>query len=422
MKRLFVIGLVFLSLIDSVSTAHACSTVFFDKGNRTLIGHNMDWFADRLALVVNKRNVQKYGFVFPNDPPFTWVSQYGSISLIMEGREITGRGMNEAGLVILEMALGDTRQSLDTSIPRLSVGQWAQYQLDTSATVADVISSDEFVRISPEEEWQSQFLIWDRTGASVLIEWLQEKMVVISRNEMQVPVFVNSTFDMCLLVGDDPSGRYKKMSDRYLAYDPTTDIDDFAFVHSILEEGANMLRPPMRTLWQFILDPFTQRMFFYSHDNSNLRYLDLNDFDFSCSTPVEVFDLSEGDSGNVRSQFKPYTSSFNDELVDYIFGVYQSYGIPTSDELIANIKSFPDETICMDKLDDADAKVTDTESADTNTSSLNEDSDTSETDIDDKAGTSECGCAVVGSQRTTGIPFFLFCLALLAYCRLRKHI
>jgi len=184
MKTHVVIGLSALCLCAAAEAAHACSSVFFDKNGQTLLGHNMDWFADRLVLVVNKRQVKKHGFVFPNDPAFTWTSKYGSISLVMEGREITGRGMNEAGLVILEMALEDTRQSTDSDVPRLSVGQWAQYQLDTSATIADVIASDEVVRMSPEEEWQSQFLLWDRTGAVVLMEWLEGEMVVIKGDEI----------------------------------------------------------------------------------------------------------------------------------------------------------------------------------------------------------------------------------------------
>jgi penicillin V acylase-like amidase (Ntn superfamily) len=173
MKNTLALGLSLLGLCAAPQAAYACSTVFFDKNDQALIGHKMDWLADRLVLVVNKRHVKKHGFVFANDPEFTWISKYGSISLDMEGREITGRGMNEAGLVILEMALGDTQQSSDSKVPRLSVGQWAQYQLDTSATIAEVIASDNVVRQSPEEEWQSQFMLWDRTGAVVLMEWLE---------------------------------------------------------------------------------------------------------------------------------------------------------------------------------------------------------------------------------------------------------
>jgi hypothetical protein len=138
------------------------------------------------------------------------------------------------------------------------------------------------------------------------------------------------------------------MYDRYLAYDPAKDTNGFDFVTSVMKEGAGMVRYPVRTLWQFIIDPRAQRMSFTSFNNKNLRYLDLKGFDFSCQTQVEVFDLSSGNAGNVRSAFKPYTYSFNAELVDYIFGIYKTAGIPTSDELIEKIKAFPESTTCMD--------------------------------------------------------------------------
>lgn len=246
-----------------------------------------------------------------------------------------------------EMALGDTRQSTDSEAPRLSVGQWAQYQLDTSATIAEVVASDKVVRMSPEEEWQSQFLLWDRTGAVALLEWLEGKMVVITGDELSIPIFVNSTYESCIRNGDDPTGRFKKMSDRYAAYDPVNDSNGFEFVPAVLQEGIKMLMPPPRTLWQFIIDPRAQRMSFVGFDDSNVRYLELKDFDFSCQTPVEMFDLGRGDAGDVRSAFVPYTSSFNAELVEYIFGIYESYGIPTSDERIEKIKASPESTTCM---------------------------------------------------------------------------
>ena len=386
MKNRIAIGLSVLGLCAAAEAAQACSSVFFDRNGQALLGHNMDWFADRLLIVVNKRHLQKHGFVFPNAPPFTWISKYGSISLVMEGREITGRGMNEAGLVILEMALADTQQSTDRNLPRLSVGQWAQYQLDTSASVEDVIASDRVVRISPEEEWQSQFLLWDSTGTLALVEWLDGKMVVFQGDRLPVPVFVNSAYETCLTAGDDPSGRFKKMSDRISAYDPAKDRDGVEFVSSVLQAGANMLQPPLRTLWQFVIDARAKRMYFSSFDNSKLRYVDLKDFDFSCQTQVEVLDLSRGEAGNVRSEFVPYTSSLNAELVRYIFGIYSSHGIPTSNELIEKIIAFPESTTCVDGAGGAATASGDAAAGDPRTSSSGRTGGVSTSDSSSQSG------------------------------------
>lgn len=436
MRALLAVVLLASCLAFVPRAAHACSTVYFDKDGQTLIGHNMDWFADRLVLVVNKRQVKKHGFVFPNDPTFTWTSKYGSISLVMEGREITGRGMNEAGLVIIEMALDGTEQSTDSDVPRLSVGQWAQYQLDTSATIDEVIASDKVVRQSPEEDWQSHFLLWDKTGAVALMEWLEGKMVVVKRDEMAVPVVVNYRYDLCSGVGDDPTGRFKKMSDRYLAYDPAKDSNGFDFVYSVMQEGADMLRYPMRTLWQFIIDPRAQRMSFYSFDNSKLRYLDLKDFDFSCKTQVEVFDMSKGDAGNARSAFVTYTSSFNAELVDYIFGIYKAVGIPTSDELIEKIKAFPDSTTCMEGAGGAggvggtsgDAGAGDARwssggaGGSSSSSSSGAGGATGKgTSSTASAGSSGCSCVLGGSLRAQDLGACLLCLGMLIWHASRRR-
>lgn len=423
MKACLVIALLSLCLTAVPSAGRACSTVFIDKNDQVLIGHNMDGFTERsptspgrLVLVTNKRNVKKQGFVFSNDPPFTWTSKYGSISLVAEGREITGRGMNEAGLVIFEMALGDTQQSTDSDIPRLSVGQWAQYQLDTSATIEDVIASDKVVRQSPEEEWQSQFLLWDRTGAVALMAWLEGKMVVTKRDEMSVPVFVNYRYDLCSSVGDDPSGRYRKMSERYLACHADKDKNGFDFVYSVMQEGAS----PTRTNWQFIIDPRAQRMSFYSFDNDKLRYLDLRDFDFSCKTPVEVFEMSKGEAGNVRSAFVPYASKFNDELVDYTFGSYKDLGIPPDDELIAKIKAFPESTPCMDGPGGAGGTSGSAGSGGSRSSSGGAGGTSSSgatSSATTSAGSSGCSCGLGGSPRAQGLGACLLAVALLPWRR-----
>jgi hypothetical protein len=49
----------------------------------------------------------------------------------------------------------------------------------------------------------------------------------------------------------------------------------------------------------------------------------------------------------VRSLFVPYSKDLNAELVRYIFGIYQSSGIPMSDEPIEEVIAYPDSLICL---------------------------------------------------------------------------
>ena len=123
MKSYAVVALMVLGLGSVTQPCQACSNFFFNKNGYSLVAHNNDWGTGEGMVVINKRHVQKWGFQVKNDPEFHWTSKYGSISLNFYGRESTGRGMNEAGLVIFEAALGATQQSMDHGLPLLSLAQ-----------------------------------------------------------------------------------------------------------------------------------------------------------------------------------------------------------------------------------------------------------------------------------------------------------
>ena len=101
------------------------------------------------------------------EKPFTWISRYGSISFNQNGREFPYGGMNQAGLVIEQMM----HENEDAKYPALDDRfglaelQWIQYQLDVSASVADVIASDRTVRISFTSVAPLHFLAADAGGA-----------------------------------------------------------------------------------------------------------------------------------------------------------------------------------------------------------------------------------------------------------------
>jgi penicillin V acylase-like amidase (Ntn superfamily) len=348
MRHYVAVGLLVSCASSVARPAGACSNFFFDANGYSLMAHDMDWVSGEGMVVINKRHVQKRGFQVENDPEFSWTSRYGSISLTFDGRESTGRGMNEVGLVILEAALSDTRQSSDHGLPLLSVAQWTQYQLDTSATVEDVIASDNVVRIWPDD-MQSHFIVRDKSGAMAIIEWLDGQMTVYRDGTLPVPATVNSTYESCLETGDDPSGRFKRIVDALAAYDATTDADGLGYVYSmLLNDLRNQLPPPVETLWSVVFDLNAMRLYISTVQNSELRYVDFGDFDFSCQTPVEVLDINGPGSGNVRSAFVPYTTAFNDMMVRRTYDIYSSYGQTTSEDVLEKIIAFPDTTTCAD--------------------------------------------------------------------------
>jgi penicillin V acylase-like amidase (Ntn superfamily) len=347
MRSYAAIALLVLGLGSVARHAEACSDIFFDKNGYSLLAHNMDWVSGEGMVVINKRHVQKRGFQVENNPEFTWTSKYGSITLTFDGRESTGRGMNEAGLVILEAALSATEQSRTHNLPLLSAAQWTQYQLDTSATVEDIIASDKVVRIWPDD-MQSHYVVRDKSGTVAVIEWLGGQMTVYKDSTLPVPAIVNSTYESCLTDGDDPSGRFKIIADRLASYDAATDGNGLDYVYSILRDVSDKLSFPVRTLWSVVFDLRAMRLYISTVQNSELRYLDMKDFDFSCQTAVEVLDINGPGSGNIRSSFVPYTTEFNRTMVNRTYDIYSSYGMVTPDDVIEKIVMFPATTTCTD--------------------------------------------------------------------------
>ena len=358
MKNHVVIGLLVLGLSVGARYAHACSNFYFDKNGKSLVAHKMDWVTSAGMVVAGKRHVKKRGFQVKNTPEFTWTSKFGSIALSMDGRESTGRGMNEAGLLLLEAALSATEQSSDHNLPLLSVAQWTQYQLDTSETIEDVIASDKVVRIRPDDI-QSHFFAWDRSGKPAVIEWLDGKMKVFRGDTLPIPVINNSTYESCVAAGDDPTRRFKTIVDGIHAYDPSQSGDSISYVFSILKSVDYMLPLPTQPQWSVIFDIPASRLYLSTARNSNVRYFDMKSFDYSCLTNVDVLDINGEGSGDVRSKFVPYTTAINRAFVEEVYNTYASYGHPTDQEAIDEIIAFPDTTICMDNPPTQDAGGTD---------------------------------------------------------------
>ncbi len=350
MRNLVIVGLLIIGLCGTAAGPFAqCSSVCLDKKGQLLLGNNADWFCGDGMVVVNKRHVVKRGFWYANRPDWTWTSRYGSITVNMEGREFPIRGMNEAGLAIVEMSLPATQYPPSDSLPFLGVGQWIQYQLDNSATVKEVIASETVVRIPPEES-QSHFLICDSSGSIACIEWLEGKLTVHTDTSLPIPALVNSTYESCITNGDDPSGRFRKIADMLAAYDTAQTTDGVGYVFSILQQVANEYYPPFLTQWRVLYDVRAMRCYWKTITNSLVRYVDFKDFDFTCQTDVEVLDINSADTGHVRTAFVPYTIAFNRDMVTRTYTLYNQYsyliGRQYSEDTINGIINFPDSTFC----------------------------------------------------------------------------
>jgi penicillin V acylase-like amidase (Ntn superfamily) len=183
------------------TTSQACSSFCLDNSDHCVFGANQDNQIDDGLLFVNKRNVLKTAW----DPSTMgeyahWISRYGSVTIVHAGYQMAWAGMNEAGLMIGTMALGETQNPPPDERPPLASSFWAQYQLDNHGTVEEVIASDSLVRI---DDTVDHYLICDRKGECATIEFLEGKMVAHTSETLPVKALTNSVYQEALDFWED---------------------------------------------------------------------------------------------------------------------------------------------------------------------------------------------------------------------------
>src|SRR4051812_41814110 len=132
-----------------VPAAFPCTTFVLQGDGRIYFGRNLDWFWENGLVFVNQRNVQKMSMVAPGSLAAKWTSKYGSVTFNQFGMELPLGGMNEAGLVIENMWLDETKYPAADARPGINLSQWIQYQLDNCRTVEEVLATDKQIRIEP---------------------------------------------------------------------------------------------------------------------------------------------------------------------------------------------------------------------------------------------------------------------------------
>jgi|GEM_PF-444618 len=361
-KRFLILCCIFIaSLLPQ--PGHACTTFCLDSNNALVVGKNFDeWISDGL-VIVNKRNVSKTAWLNPDSiekQPVTWTSKYGSVTFNAWGREFPESGMNEAGLVVnLLWEPATTEYPTPDERPAIRSNQWIQYQLDNSATVADVIASDLELRII-KTGGPMHFFVCDNMGNCATIEFVGGTLVYYTQETMPVKALVNTPYARCIEYWEKdelPIPDLYAAVERFITagemledYDPETSGPAIDYTFTVLSNTTFIvLSDPfwsIPTQWSIAYDIPNQRINFHTPDNEDLRYVDLNSFDFSCNTPVRVLDVQEDLSGDVSGNFFDYTYKINRNLIEKTL---DTETIPEfTDEVRKDFAEYPETTVCAD--------------------------------------------------------------------------
>lgn len=321
MKRFTLIPAVLLVLYLGAGSALPCTTFVLQGDGRVYFGRNLDSDWENGLVIVNQRNVRKTSIVQPGNPSAQWTSKYGSVTFNQFGQEMPYGGMNEAGLVVENMWLDETKYPAPDSRPAINLLQWIQYQLDNCRTVAEVIATDSKIRLeAPPVSARIHYLICDATGDCASLECLNGKLVCHRGQDLPYHALANDTYADSLahakahpetvtvpaLPGNRTSdNRFSFAADRVAKFHPSTPAEEVTYAFDTLDQVCQ----GDYTVWRIVYDVSGRQIHFRTHQNPQERTINLKVLDFSCSHPALFTDIESKPSANGDLEFKPLTTA-----------------------------------------------------------------------------------------------------------------
>jgi penicillin V acylase-like amidase (Ntn superfamily) len=299
--------------------AKACTTVCFTDGSTPVVAYNYDFHSGDGLVMVNPRGLAKTSVV--DGKPHTWTSRFGSLTFNQYGRDQPMTGINERGLVVAQMWLDEAKYPAADARPEIGVLEWIQLQLDTAASVAEVLESAREARI--RSRIPLHYLAADRAGNVAVIEFLNGGLQARTGTELPIPVLTNSTYADSLahltrhrgFGGDEELPHGSRSLDRFVraaagrsaAADGDPVARAFATLDSARQEGW--------TRWSIVYELDRLRAHFRTETHAAIRRADLAAFALDCPQPVRMLDIEARLDGNATSHFAVYSTAANLDLL-----------------------------------------------------------------------------------------------------------
>jgi len=304
------------------SACTRCMRVFGD--GTVLVARSMDWVEDPGSEVwVFPRGMKRSGNAGPTS--LQWTSTYGSAGVSFYG-VATVDGINEKGLVANTLYLVESDYGKSVAgRPDMSIGGWAQYVLDSYATVAEAVAAlkkEPFTIIAPilpnGEPGVGHLAISDPTGDSAIFEYVGGKLTI--HHGRQYAVMTNSPpFDDQLALtaywseigGDVMLPGTIRASDRFVraSYYINSLPKDLVGTHavaavfSVIRNASAPLgmttpgKPNVSsTIWRTLYDQRDRTLYFDSATSPTVFWVPLEKLDFAAGAPVKRLPLKGGET------------------------------------------------------------------------------------------------------------------------------
>jgi len=338
-----VVILILITLTDTYS----CTTFILHQRNQLVFGRNLDWITGTGLVMINPRSLEKVALVDPSEKPVKWISKFGSITFNQVGRELPYGGINESGLVVEHMTLDKTVYPSKDNRYAIGSCQWIQFQLDNYSTIEEVMSSDTLLRIVDTGS-KFHFLICDRFGHAVTIEFLNGKMVCHTGKNLPVRALANSTYEESLSCYNN-NGDIQSDGSLYnfCTAARQTDNPDFTTNDSTIDYAFRALHAvgqELGTKWSIVYDITNMKIYFKVFETPTIvgekkiflkqppydpitKVVDFKGMDFDCSDAAKVLDLDCNHEGAVNQYLVNYSTSINKEFISKAFTFFKGWGI-----------------------------------------------------------------------------------------------
>jgi hypothetical protein len=192
-------------------------------------------------------------------------------------------------------------------------------------------------------EINTNYEVGDEVHLSVLHQGDQEPVTVslelksyITEEGEEIPVL-----GRIALSSGNSLYRFVTLTERLRAYEVSSAEQAVTYAFGTLAEVAGD-----SNAWQLVFDPANLVLYLRSNGNPAIRYVDFNQLDFSCQTPVTMLDVHTGGPGAINSDFYPYDHQVSLAHAIEFFDLYERIEISPLllGVLLSGLERFP----CME--------------------------------------------------------------------------
>ncbi|MGF1737869.1 linear amide C-N hydrolase [Photobacterium satsumensis] len=345
-----------------------CSALGLMATENSVLGVNYDFQFDHGMMVINPRKLHKWSEL-PLGGQFRWHSRYGSATLVQFGCELPCGGINEMGLSIHLLEQRDASYPpLCPMEPALSELQWIQYQLDTCASIDEVLANLTTIKV------YSQFIplhyvIADSSGQGAVIEFVHGE-IVVSRFQAGKPLvltnhslassrqhYQQSSLAKPAACSSSSIARYCRLLDYSQTFQDSRKAPEH-FVREGLEKVAiaGKCWDPLlqvlfgagsfRTCWQILFTPGNRTMGFNRYGNGCGFRICLDDWAFDTLQERLCCDLHPSSDRGAKPKMIPYSYHENRQMITKTYRPYKRH-FPA--RAIEEIARYPDQFLVSEQ-------------------------------------------------------------------------